>query len=562
MPSYQSLMKDIDMSVRKARHYPKPNEKVLEVISEDFPHPNDDWDTLPDSPTGRKSPAAAFGSQQVGSVLLPLELQTAITSFISESNKHQLREDAERLFQENDAWSTEFDKRYRSFRHSRRAGERDGAAFAAIALPAHYSAIYSVFNHLRHRLGTTLRIGSVMDWGSATASGFWAAAYAFQNSFETEDLELGDSQKQIKNTSLESYIGFDKREGLTKVGKELLAGIDLEGKDLSFQNLTTRSIALSAFFLSSLSRPLDRMKVVKEMWDSGADMMVLIDHNSADGFQSIAEARRLLLQMGQKELNNPELDGSAVRGSHVIAPCPHDKECPLFQSQGKRKIGHEDVEYSYVVVRRGVRPGMPLGPKVGRVGDIGQRELDKLATQEVAARVDVDDILRQEAYHWPRLIFPPIKPHKHIILDCCTKEGKIVRMTIPKSQGKQDYYDARKSSWGDIFPHKSVLKVVTRHEPYSASGNAQGADIGKQMGLSKHKEQKRKMQSYDGISENLKKWKKSRRDSYQWTKTARRKESGDLGPGILTSATGPDFIDGEEVVPKAWGGRIKQWVNK
>lgn len=28
-----------------------------------------------------------------------------------------------------------------------------------------------------------------------------------------------------------------------------------------------------------------------------------------------------------------------------------------------------------------------------------------------------------------------------------------MRITIPKSQGKQPYYDARKSSWGDIFPH-------------------------------------------------------------------------------------------------------------
>ena len=27
-------------------------------------------------------------------------------------------------------------------------------------------------------------------------------------------------------------------------------------------------------------------------------------------------------------------------------------------------------------------------------------------------------------------------------------------MTVPKSQGKQPYYDARKSSWGDIFPHE------------------------------------------------------------------------------------------------------------
>ena len=31
--------------------------------------------------------------------------------------------------------------------------------------------------------------------------------------------------------------------------------------------------------------------------------------------------------------------------------------------------------------------------------------------------------------------------------------GEIARIVIPRSQGKQDYYDARKASWGDLFPH-------------------------------------------------------------------------------------------------------------
>lgn len=31
--------------------------------------------------------------------------------------------------------------------------------------------------------------------------------------------------------------------------------------------------------------------------------------------------------------------------------------------------------------------------------------------------------------------------------------GDIERHTIPKSQGRQPYYDARKASWGDSFPH-------------------------------------------------------------------------------------------------------------
>ena len=34
---------------------------------------------------------------------------------------------------------------------------------------------------------------------------------------------------------------------------------------------------------------------------------------------------------------------------------------------------------------------------------------------------------------------------------------------IPKSQGKQEYYDARKSAWGDLFPHDPKNGEVIRH---------------------------------------------------------------------------------------------------
>jgi len=34
--------------------------------------------------------------------------------------------------------------------------------------------------------------------------------------------------------------------------------------------------------------------------------------------------------------------------------------------------------------------------------------------------------LRQEAFHWPRLIFPPLKRSGHVVLDCCAPEGKSV----------------------------------------------------------------------------------------------------------------------------------------
>ena len=36
---------------------------------------------------------------------------------------------------------------------------------------------------------------------------------------------------------------------------------------------------------------------------------------------------------------------------------------------------------------------------------------------------ELEPTLRQEAFSWTRLIFPPLKPSGHIILDGCTAEG-------------------------------------------------------------------------------------------------------------------------------------------
>jgi ribosomal protein RSM22 (predicted rRNA methylase) len=32
-------------------------------------------------------------------------------------------------------------------------------------------------------------------------------------------------------------------------------------------------------------------------------------------------------------------------------------------------------------------------------------------------------VFREEAFAWPRLVFPPLKKSGHIILDACTAEG-------------------------------------------------------------------------------------------------------------------------------------------
>lgn len=45
---------------------------------------------------------------------------------------------------------------------------------------------------------------------------------------------------------------------------------------------------------------------------------------------------------------------------------------------------------------------------------------DKPPTQTDSKLVDH---LREEAYYWPKIITPPLKRSKHVILDSCTPEG-------------------------------------------------------------------------------------------------------------------------------------------
>ncbi|KAF9225375.1 hypothetical protein BS17DRAFT_778516 [Gyrodon lividus] len=673
----------------------------------------------------RKSPAARFGSNGIGAVVLSPELQHTVTALIEGTDKILLHSDAKRLFSEEgvsgQGWATAYDVEYKNRKQSYRHSERDGTAFASIILPPHYSAIYAVLHHVKHRLGASWNVERVIDWGSGTGSGLWAAL----NTFQKTSVTPGEGPL-LTNSSIVTYIGIDKRDGLVSIGKQLLQETKLGALSATWQKSFHEddcidpaeghdALALSAFMLSALPTPLAKRNMVKEMWDSGAHTIILIDHSSPAGFENIVQARQLLLDMGRKEMEELETTDTPFRGSHILAPCPHDHPCPLHHSGPSRLVcgfsqrlqrptfvrrtkhareGHEDIGYSYVVVRRGPRPDSSVlgvrGP-VGRIGGVATeatereakvrigvlRELESvnehgyqnmsvhplppsvsapaawsapsqaqsppplaldansvptdqaqaqaqahvpmtddgvgIADAEVLREVlgvagvragavtsprgDVDsseeqlvraqtqslsspsstpmpsalnqtpakptsasesisphspslvgvseaepifetalgesespsnleEALRREAYGWPRLVFPPLKKSGHIIIDACTQEGKIMRLTIPKSQGKQAFYDARKSSWGDIFPHSPKNKPIERFQPPQVGSKskshgpegAKGSDIGKRSKGRDKKKYNPDEKSYAAVDVKIRKvqkakWKASRRDS-------------------------------------------------
>lgn len=143
---------------------------------------------------------------------------------------------------------------------------------------------------------------------------------------------------------------------------------------------------------------------------------------------------------------------------------------PFVRLTKHSREGHEDIEFSYVAIRRGLRPSAigegsstQMG-SVGRVGAVGREEAERIKQKEERVTkelmLDADHIdfrhetetsghtpadvvlaedpeeveiaLRNEAFHWPRLVFPPLKKSGHIIIDACTPEGLfVIRCFIP-----------------------------------------------------------------------------------------------------------------------------------
>ena len=198
--SFRVILRDVDNSISeqklKRHHHPSPGIQELSVYptvsqSTELAHRGDEDERSVRAE--RKSPAAHFGSQQLGAVVIPRELQQRISTLISgetiialvyfpgylqrlDSDRHLLRRDAKRLFNEHgddNDWVPALNVHYKSYKQGRHHAERDGIAFASVVLPAHYAAIYAVLHHIKSRIGPRWLIQNVLDWGAGTGSALW-----------------------------------------------------------------------------------------------------------------------------------------------------------------------------------------------------------------------------------------------------------------------------------------------------------------------------------------------------------------------------------------------------
>ncbi|KAJ8101372.1 hypothetical protein POJ06DRAFT_251324 [Lipomyces tetrasporus] len=174
-------------------------------------------------------------------------------------------------------------------------------------------------------------------------------------------------------------------------------------------------------------------------------------------------------------------------GLRIIAPCPHHRQCPMqFRNVDENAMRSHWCHFPQMMQkprwlielkrgkwlamqwkrgRKSDKPGHRISGK-GRSGSrnyevarlsylVVQREPETLPNSEATEGRDAvnlpDDNDLAQSLHWPRLINQPLKRDRHVILDLCTNNGYIERWVVSKSAGKQEYHDARKAHWGDLW---------------------------------------------------------------------------------------------------------------
>ncbi|WVQ83226.1 3-methyl-2-oxobutanoate hydroxymethyltransferase [Cryptococcus sp. DSM 104549] len=473
----------------------------------------------------KRSPAAILGSKRIGTVTLPEEMKDAIQWQVSQhGNPRDLRNSYLALPKGPNANGTKTQGQEKSTKVFK-TFETELAKTAAI-LPGEYGAVRNVMGELEQRLGRNWREqagnGQVVEFAGGHGAGVWAtldSAGALESS--RRDWQTAPENLDIQFVQASRY-GLEIVETIVN---QVVNGTDEEQPIANVQynrqyipTAEPPSLVLSTFQLASFALPKIRNEHLKSLLALNSPYIVLIERSSREGWAAISEARTFLLE--QSTSDDPlHVVAPCPHDGHCPMvgkkePCSFSQriERPSFVRRTKHsKRNEEEKGYCYLIIGRGDRPVISAGIfglseretdmlQAGRVGRVGREAAEvallKAQGQTILREVEgheailetfqepvkgsadhiergnqvlpedreeMEDSLRMEAYGWPRLVAPPLKRKGHVTMDVCAAEGHIQRVVHSKSHGKQAYYDARKTSWGDIFPHPTRGTPVIRH---------------------------------------------------------------------------------------------------
>lgn len=236
--------------------------------------------------------------------------------------------------------------------------ETDALAYAVARMPATYAAVVASLNALTE-IRPDFAPTSLLDVGAGPGTASWAAAEAFPSLHE---FTLLDANEALRTLALDLTRRSDRLRRITyELGQARVYAAHAEAADL----------VIASYIINELG-DAERNALTDVMWEQTKDTLLVVEPGTPAGYARIIALRARLI----------------AAGAHVIAPCPHDGDCPLvapdwchFSQRLQRSRAHkqvkgadapfEDERFAYVALSRARvenRPSRVLAqPDVGKV---------------------------------------------------------------------------------------------------------------------------------------------------------------------------------------------------
>lgn len=412
-------------------------------------------------------------------------------------------------------------------------GAEDTIAYSYYFLPARFNITKRVFNELKTILPNFIP-SRIIDFGCGPATAGAAAAEVWNKNQNiiTKYYGVDISQSMLDAASMVMSNKINKNE--LKSSNSILNGINSIFWNNSGDVIRRAKekgerfdLAIASYTLTELVSDPARCAAVQMLYEllDVNGCLVIIDTGNPIGSHTVRAARKFLLDhINDKSNNNidrskrpkfvandstgssetiieplhmllPQPNGyeNATLKVYTVAPCTHDKECPLgkgiwcsFSQKVYSSMIRKDNEekFSYVIIRKiadnstvtrasdnpdiwlnGV-DSLPLPPnstvtKYPTPINILQQFMDKSndsnkLVEKLVDEIDWDEysppLIRNE---WSRVLRSPLKHKGHVTVDICTPQGTVDKATVSKAiigHIPSLYTAIRKVTWGGLFP--------------------------------------------------------------------------------------------------------------
>jgi ribosomal protein RSM22 (predicted rRNA methylase) len=219
------------------------------------------------------------------------------------------------------------------------ASAESRAAYLITRLPATYAACHSVFSEIL-RLAPDLVPSTMLDLGAGPETASWAASEVWPSLTKFSAVE-GSGE----------FAALGRRMGESST---LLSQTTWTIADLRSATFPSSDIVVLSYAIGELTDA----SILTKAWNAASKLLVIIEPGTPRNFEQIARVRRELI----------------ASGGHLLAPCPHELECPMaaandwchFSVRLERTaehrrmkggaLGYEDEKFSYLVFSRKLFP--------------------------------------------------------------------------------------------------------------------------------------------------------------------------------------------------------------